>query len=481
MAALLETPVETDAGSNMPEITDLAYNSLDVTPGSCFFCCRGTHFDGADFAPEAVSKGAVALVCERSLDLAVPQLVVPDARAAMNRIAPGFFGNASHDVRITGITGTNGKTTTAYMLHSIFRASGDPAGLIGTIETRFGEERAGGMRTTPESVDLQRLLHNMVLARVERCAMEVTSHAIHQQRISGTKFELAVFTNLSQDHLDYHSSMDEYFSAKRALFESDLVKGALVNADDPWGRGIALSTRLPVKTFGLIEDADFRGIDIELRPKGSRFRAVGPGLDLDLVVRMPARFNVSNALAAAGAAHLQGIAAETISEGIEALATVPGRFELVDLGQDFAVIVDYAHTPAGLAGVLQAAAVLGPGRVIVVFGCGGDRDHGKRPLMGEMAAKHADLVYITSDNPRSEDPASIIRQIEQGLHSGPTLDRYFIEPDREAAIDAALQEATAGDVVVIAGKGHETYQELADRIVALDDRVVAAEALKRLG
>jgi UDP-N-acetylmuramoyl-L-alanyl-D-glutamate--2,6-diaminopimelate ligase len=461
------------------EITDLIYDSKDALEGCLFFCRRGKALDGHDYAADALAAGARALVCERPLtNIDAPAFVVDDARKAMNFVASPFFGDPSSSMLVVGVTGTNGKTTTTFMLHSILRAGGDPSGLIGTIESRVGDQRAPGVRTTPESADIQRLFRRMVDAGATTCAIEVTSHGIDQGRIDGTRFELAVFTNLSQDHLEYHGSLQSYFETKLALFQGPWAERGLVNVDDEWGRRIVQSARIPLRTFSLDGEADYRAENIAAGQHGSRFRAVGPGLDVEIVAPIPGMFNVSNALAAAAAAAEIGIPAGDIVTGLRNIKAVPGRLEPVDEGQPFAVLVDYAHTPAGVASVLIAARGLTDGKVIVVLGCGGDRDRSKRPLMGEAAAEHADVVFLTSDNPRSEDPMMILAEIEKGLVSSSVP--YIVEPDRRSAINAALRQAARGDVVVIAGRGHESHQEVGGERIPLDDRVVAAEAVRGL-
>lgn len=462
------------------EVTDLSYDSRKAVPGSLHFCRGGSVYDGHDYARRALNAGAVALVTERLLELPAPMVIVENARASMNAVASPFFGEPSKRLRVVGITGTNGKTTTAFLLHSIFRTQGDPSGLMGTIETRVGDEVEPGVRTTPESVDFQRVLSRMVDAGARACAVEVTSHAIDQRRIEGTTFELAVFTNLSQDHLDYHGSIESYFQTKLEFFRGDWARAGLVNADDAWGEQVVAEATIPVRTYAVKKDADYRAEVSESDKHGSRFVAVGPGLTIEITMNIPGDFMVSNALAAVAAANELGVPEEKIREGIARLQGVPGRLEPVREGQPFSVLVDYAHTPEALGNVLATARLLVPGRVIAVFGCGGDRDQSKRPLMGEAAAKHADLIYLTSDNPRSEDPSAILREIEAGITSAASPPRYLVEPDRAAAIKQAISEARAGDVVVIAGKGHESYQEFDGRTVPFEDRLVASDALRSL-
>jgi UDP-N-acetylmuramoyl-L-alanyl-D-glutamate--2,6-diaminopimelate ligase len=482
-----------ERGADATEVTDLAFDSRRTSPGSLFFCRRGLIDDGHRHAPAAVAAGAVALVVERELDLEVPQLLVEDARRAMNGLAAPFFGHPSRSLAVAGVTGTNGKTTITYMLEAILAAAGQRSGIIGTVEARFAGGSIPGSRTTPESADLQRLLRRMVDAGVAFCAMEVTSVGLDQGRVDGTEFAVCVFTNLTQDHLDYHGDLESYYRAKRALFLPGRTGLALINVDDPYGvRLVSELQDVPAVTYALDAPADLRARDVAAaRPGsgfGSSFRLEGAiadqVLDLPVRLRIPGRFNVANAMAAGGAAAALGVPADAIAEGLGALPRIPGRFDLVEEGQDFAVVVDYAHTPDGLARVLAAARDLSQpdgthARVVAVFGCGGDRDRSKRPLMGRAAAEHADLVYITSDNPRGEDPEAIMAEIEAGIAGSPPQLGYHLVPDREEAIALAIAGARRGDVVVIAGKGHETTQSFGDRVVDFDDRSVAVASLRR--
>src|SRR6266542_591637 len=439
------------------EIDDLAYDTRDVRPGSLFFCVPGARADGHDFAAEAVAKGAVALVVERPLGLDVPQLVVPDARRSMAPAADEFFGHPSEELRIAGVTGTNGKTTTAFLLYSIFAAAGRRPGLLGTIESRVGGERRPAIRTTPEAIDLQRTFREMLDAGDRSCAMEATSHGSELGRLDRVRFAALVFTNLSQDHLDFHGTMERYFEAKRRLFLEGRPP-AVINVGDPWGRRLA-ADRPDALTFGFADDAE-----------------IGPDVLAEVDLKLRGRFNVENALGALTASRLLGIDDDAIARGLEAVRGVPGRFESVAEGQPFEVIVDYSHKPDALESVLRTARDLAGGRVICVFGCGGDRDRGKRPLMGRIASALADVAILTSDNPRSEDPLAIIDEVLAGVTG-----EIEVEPDRAVAITRAISEAGDGDAVLIAGKGHEQGQELADRTVPFDDREVARDALRRLG
>jgi UDP-N-acetylmuramoyl-L-alanyl-D-glutamate--2,6-diaminopimelate ligase len=459
-------------------ITDLAYDARRVAPGTLFACVSGLEADGHDFAPDAIARGAVALLVARPLDLPVPQLVVDDVRAAMAVAADAFFGHPTRELQVAGVTGTNGKTTTAFLLYSVLAAAGRRPGLLGTVEMRVGGERRAVTRTTPEAIDLQRTFREMLDAGDRSCAMEASSHGSELKRLLGVRFAALVFTNLSQDHLDLHGTMSAYFDAKRRLFtdpDPDRRRPpAAVNVGDEHGRRLVEELRAlgerPL-TFGLISEADIRPEGLELGAAGSRFRAAG----LALAPRLHGRFNVENVLGAVAAARLLEIPDEAIVRGIEHVAGVPGRFESVEEGQPFTVLVDYAHTPEALANVLAEARAVARGRLVCVFGCGGDRDRSKRPLMGEVATRLADRVVVTSDNPRSEDPLAIIGEIVAGAGGDPE-----VEPDRAAAIALALEEAGEGDVVVIAGKGHEQGQELAGRTIPFDDREVAREALRRL-
>jgi UDP-N-acetylmuramoyl-L-alanyl-D-glutamate--2,6-diaminopimelate ligase len=460
-------------------IADLAYDARRVTPGTLFVCVPGLRADGHDFAADAVARGAAALVVERPLDLPLPQLLVADARTAMALAADAFFGHPTRELEVAGVTGTNGKTTTAFLLYAILAAAGRRPGLLGTVEMRVGGERRAVTRTTPEAIDLQRTFREMLDAGDRSSAMEASSHGSELKRLLGVRFAALVFTNLSQDHLDLHGTMDAYFDAKQRLFTEPDPDGrrppAAVNVGDAYGRLLRehlLGLGERPLGFGLADDAEIRPEALELTPAGTSFRVDG----LEIRSRLRGRFNAENLLGAIAAARLLDIDDEAIVRGVEHVAGVPGRFEPVDEGQPFAVLVDYAHTPEALENVLVEARALAGERVICVFGCGGDRDRAKRPLMGEVAWRLADHVIVTSDNPRSEDPLAIIEDVLAGVPGEPE-----VEPDRAAAIARAVSEAASGDVVVIAGKGHEQGQEFADRVVPFDDRDVARDALRRLG
>ena len=456
-------------------VTDLTYRSSEARTGSLFFCVPGARADGHAFAGAARAQGASALMVERWVDVPCPQVRVPSVRQAMGVVAAAFFDHPSGRLTVVGVTGTNGKTTTTFLLESIFRAAGFLPGVIGTTGVRMAGRAVPFDRTTPEAPDLQRLLARMLAEGIGAVAMEVSSHGLDQHRVDGTSCRSAVFTNLSQDHLDYHGTLEAYFDAKARLFAGGLAERAAINWDSPEGRRLVGRAMIPIVTFGLRDGAELRADRVEVSSSGLSFRVAGT------VVRSRLRgtFNVYNCLGAMASARQVGIEDEAIVRGIEAVRGVPGRLEPIEAGQPFQVLVDYAHTPDSLENVLREARGLGDGRVIVAFGCGGDRDRGKRPLMGEAASRLADLTVITTDNPRSEDPSAIIAEIEPGAKR--TGGRYLIEPDRRAAIRSALGEALPGDVVLIAGKGHETGQQFADRTVPFDDRVVAAEELAGLG
>jgi UDP-N-acetylmuramoyl-L-alanyl-D-glutamate--2,6-diaminopimelate ligase len=478
------------------EVTDLAYRADAVSSGALFFCVRGFTADGHDFAEQAVARGAAALVCERHLELGIPEVIVEDVRVAMPHIAASFFGHPTSELDLVGVTGTNGKTTTAFLLRQVLETAGRQTGLLGTVQSVIGGGVAEVERTTPESVDLQHAFRRMVDAGDRACVMEVSSHALELRRVDACHFDCAVFTNLSQDHLDFHETLEEYFGAKRRLFVGHSMptpRVPVVNVDDPWGRRLveelAAAGHPDAITFAIEREADFTAEGIELSPAGSRFTCIAPGGRGEGQLSLPGFFNVQNALGAIAAASVLGIGLETALESLAAAEHVPGRFERIDEGQAFSVLVDYAHTPASLASVLETARELlersGKGRLLCVFGAGGDRDRDKRPLMGAAARKLSDHVIVTSDNPRSEEPDTIIAAIVEGAtraaeqeSSASTLE---VEPDRRAAITRALGLAEPDDIVMIAGKGHEQGQEFeGGRKVPFDDRDVAREELRAL-
>lgn len=472
-----------DVAASGPEgleaaVTGIAYRSTSVRPGDVFFCVRGFAVDGHDYASEAVANGASAVVAECDIPgLDAPVVVVPDTRVALAVASAHFFGDPSSHLEVCGITGTNGKTTTTYLLDSVLRESGRSTGLIGTIETRIAGSSRRASRTTPESRDLQETLATMVGEGIAAVSMEVSSHAIDLHRVDAVQFAVAAFTNLSQDHLDYHATLEEYYSVKASFIERAIPTRRVINVDDAYGRRLAEVLPTPW-TVGTSPDASVRAERVELGPTSSSFALVTPSATVRVELPLAGAFNVSNALVAAGCALALGIEPATIAAGLGAAPQVPGRLERVDAGQSFAVLVDYAHTPDGLEKAIAAVRAITPGRVITVFGCGGDRDPAKRPLMGAAAGRLSDVVVVTSDNPRSEDPVGIILQVQDGLKD--TQAKVEVEVDRSTAIARALRLACQGDAVLIAGKGHEDYQIFADRTIHFDDREVAREELAGL-
>jgi UDP-N-acetylmuramoyl-L-alanyl-D-glutamate--2,6-diaminopimelate ligase len=460
-------------GAPEVEVSGLAYSSASVSAGTLFFCVPGFKADGHDFAADAVRRGAVALVCERPLGLGVPELVVEDVRAEMGPVAARFHGDPTAELLVVGITGTNGKTTTAFLVRDVLETAGVPSGLLGTVKQIVAGVEEPVIHTTPEAIDLQATFRRMVDGGDAACAMEVSSHALELGRAAGIRFACRVFTNLTQDHLDFHDDMEAYFLAKRRLFEGP--GPAVVNVDDEYGRRLAAEVE-GATTYAIDSPADYRARDVRFDVRGARFTADTPDGRIELTTRLPGLFNVSNALAALATARLLGVDAEICRSGLAEAGRVPGRLEPIEEGQPFGVFVDFAHTPDSLDNVLRAARDLTQGRLHVVFGAGGDRDRAKRPLMGEAAAARADRVIVTSDNPRSEDPEAIIGEVLVG--TGPDVER---EPDRRTAIAMAVGTAAPGDVVVIAGKGHEQGQEFeGGRKEPFDDREVAREALRAL-
>lgn len=457
-------------------VHDVTHDSAEAGPGVLFACRPGRRADGHDFAPAAVRAGSPALLVERPLDLPVAQLEVPSVAGVLGHVAAAVHGHPCREVTLLGVTGTNGKTTTAFLLEAALAAAGHVTGLVGTVETRIAGEPASGVRTTPEATDLQRLLRRMVGAGVSGVAMEVSSHGLALGRMNGTTVDVAGFTNLTRDHLDFHAGLEDYFGAKAELFTPAHAARGVVVVDDDWGRRLAVEAEVPVTTVSLDGPADVVATDVELRADGATFVAQLASRRVPVRIRLPGRFNVANALLAVAMAAAAGLDPAAAAEGVAAVTGVAGRMERIEAGQPFTVLVDYAHTPEAVATVLEAARALTDARVLVVVGCGGDRDRDKRPLMGRAAAAGADLAVLTSDNPRSEEPDAILDAVVAGAREVAGA-AWLVEPDRRAAIAAALGAARPGDVVVIAGKGHETYQELADRTVTFDDREVARALL----
>ncbi len=476
------------------QISGLAYDSRAVRGGELFFCVRGFQSDGHDHAPQAVAGGAAALVVERPLGLGVPEVEVPSARAAMAPVAARFFGDPTAQLQVVGVTGTNGKTTTAYLLRALLEAAGHQCALLGTVKSVVAGVDRAVTRTTPEAVDLQRDFREMLDGGDRACAMEVSSHALELGRADAIHFAVAVFTNLTQDHLDFHDTMEDYFQAKRKLFAEHAPALSVLNVGDAYGERLAAELT-GARTFAVEAPADYSATDLRCDFAGCRFTLRTAAGEQAVSLPMPGRFNVANALAALAAAHALGADMPTLLEALERGVRVPGRFEPVDEGQDFAVLVDYAHTPDSLENVLAAARELiesgerPDGHVLCVFGAGGDRDRGKRPLMGEIATRLADVVLVTSDNPRSEEPEQIIAEIMAGVARVQGAGREGADADggspvrslvdRAVAIDEAIARARPGDVLVIAGKGHEQGQEFAGgRKEPFDDVTVARESLR---
>ena len=469
-----EVPDARVAGDGSVEIRDLAYDSRKVEPGTLFFCVVGEKVDGHEFGDRAVEEGAAALVVERELtELEVPQVVVPDSRVAMAPLAARFWGDPTAKLRVVGVTGTNGKTTTAFLVREILQATDVYCGLLGTVKQVVGGVEREVERTTPEAIELQKTFRAMLDGGDEACAMEVSSHAMSLHRADAIHFEVAIFTNLTQDHLDFHADMEDYFLAKRKLFEAG-PKTAIVNVDDPYGRRLA--EEFECVTFSAEgAEADYSAREVAFDASGAGFEVGG----MRLRTGMPGHFNVANALGAFAAAEAMGVGSEIAVAGLARAARVPGRFEPIDEGQGFSVLVDYAHTPDSLENVLRAARRLTEGKLISVFGAGGDRDRDKRPKMGRAGAELSDLAVITSDNPRSEDPEAIVAAVAAGAEGAPA--ELEVVVDRREAIALALGRAEPGDTVVIAGKGHEQGQEFeAGRKIPFDDREVAREELWKL-
>lgn len=468
------------------EFKDVTIHSIEndhrqITNGSLFICIKGYTVDGHDFARAALENGAVAVVSERHLDLPVPVIVVKDTKRAMAVLADTFYGQPSHHLQMIGITGTNGKTTTSHLVEKIFHDAGVKTGLIGTMYTKIGKKKQETKNTTPESLTLQKLLHEMVNEHVKTTVMEVSSHALHLGRVHGVDFQIALFTNLSQDHLDYHETMEAYAQAKGLLFSQlgnsfhlKKPKFAIFNEDDPISMVYKNMTAANIMTFGINHQADVMAKNLQITAKGTDFDLITPFGTESVSIQMAGEFSVYNVLAAVSVAIASGLDVNDIIKSIESVKGVAGRFELVDEGQDFTVIIDYAHTPDGLENVLKTVQQFAERRVFVVVGCGGDRDKTKRPLMASIACKYGTDAIFTSDNPRSEDPHAILREMEDGVVGK----KYQSIPDRKEAIAFAVNQASAGDVILIAGKGHETYQIIGDKVFDFDDRLVAKEAIK---
>ncbi|KMO85924.1 UDP-N-acetylmuramoylalanyl-D-glutamate--2,6-diaminopimelate ligase [Megasphaera cerevisiae DSM 20462] len=477
-------------GSADIAITGISSDSRNVEKGYLFICISGVHVDGAEFAGQAVEKGAAAVLTTKHLNLpeGAVQIMVPDIHHALEDMVPYFYDYPGKKMRMIGVTGTNGKTTTTHIIAHILRAAGYHVGVIGTIHALIDDEELPIHNTTPDIIELQHFLSLMQQQGMTHVVMEVSSHALALNRVAGIEYDTAVFTNLTQDHLDFHKTMENYVAAKAKLFQSlsrdEQVKNnktAIVNIDDPWSGSILKACQCKVLTYGVEKDADLKGSDLKVELKKSSFDVCGPFGSVHLNMHITGLFNVYNTLAAIGAAHAEGVNTETIDKAIQTFHSVPGRFELVEAGQDFAIVVDYSHTPDSLEKALLTARAMHPNRILAVFGCGGDRDRTKRPIMGRIAAEHADIPIVTSDNPRSEDPDAIVAEVEAGVKKGIRPGQHHeVIADRRSAIRRAVELAQAGDIIVIAGKGHETYQILKSGTIHFDDREEARNAVLAL-
>jgi UDP-N-acetylmuramoyl-L-alanyl-D-glutamate--2,6-diaminopimelate ligase len=465
------------------EVAEIRYDSRQVGPGDLFVALKGEKTDGARFINDAISRGAVAIASDHDIEIppGCVRILAPDARAFLAAAARILYRDPAAGMKLVAITGTNGKTTTSYLVSAIQSRAGFRACIIGTLGMHIGAQAFASAHTTPEASDLTAFLHKASLEGCTHGAVEVSSHALVQKRVHGTHFEVGVFTNLTPEHLDFHVDMESYYAAKRLLFTSEganNLQSAVINLDDPYGRRLARESSMPARGYGFAADADYRVLESRTGIGGTHLRMAIPNGEITIDTPLVGRPNIYNIMAATGAALELGIAPEAIRSGIESLAGVPGRLEPVRAGQEFAIFVDYAHTPDALEKLLETVRPLAAGRVIVIFGCGGDRDRKKRPMMGEIATRLSDATFATSDNPRSEDPLAILAEIEPGLRSGGAP--YHIVPDRREAIRAALALAGKGDVVVIAGKGHEDYQILGSRRIWFDDRAIAHELMSQM-
>lgn len=472
----LLTDIIYDTALSDVEITDVTCDSRKVKPGSLFVCIAGENFDGHDLAGESLAKGAVAVVCERDLGLK-EQILTGNTRKAYGTICCNYFGNPARRLKLIGVTGTNGKTTVTTLIKNILSSCGIKTGLIGTIQNEIGDTVLPTDKTTPDAYDLQKLFLRMADEGCEYVVMEVSSHALDQYRIGNIHYDVAVFTNLTQDHLDYHKTMENYFNAKKRLFE--IADVGVINVDDIYGRQLSLIAKCHVVTCSLVNDkADFFATNITCSPSGVSFHFECNNILSKINFAMPGMYSVQNALAAAAVCREVGISLERIAETLNHTKGVKGRSEIIDTGRDFSVICDYAHTPDGLKNILPSIKKFTKGRLITLFGCGGNRDAGKRPIMGEVAAEYSDFLIVTSDNPRLEDPLAIIDDILPGVKKHQT--EYVVVPNRKEAIFYAVQHAQPGDVVVLAGKGHEDYQVLGNEKIHFDEREIVQEALATL-
>ena len=477
-------------GNQNVSIQDITADSRAVKLNSLFIALDGATVDGHNYIDKAVDAGAVAVIVSKPVTVPadVCVITVDDTRQAMMVCVPYFFDYPANRMRMVGVTGTNGKTTTTHMIRHILKAQGFKVGVIGTVHIMIGDTSYPIHNTTPDVVDLQHILHQMVQENVEYCVMEVSSHALALGRVSGVEFDTAVFTNLTQDHLDFHKTFENYLAAKCKLFEQVSApnqvkdnKGAVINIDDSYGYRVMEKTTAPTITYSTLGKGTLNASDVHMSTKNSQYTVNYKGESYPVSMNTTGLFNVYNTLAAIGACLQEGISMEAIDTALKTFSSVPGRFELIEEGQDFAVVVDYAHTPDGLQNILETAKAIKENRIIIVFGCGGDRDATKRPIMGRIAAEYGDKIYVTSDNPRTEDPVQIVKDVEVGvkeaLREGTS---YEVIVDRREAINHAIHDAKAGDIVIIAGKGHENYQILKNETIHFDDREEARKALKEI-
>ena len=477
---LLDMPgIEETSGDMNTEIGQLITDSRDQATNGLFFCIPGARVDAHNFAPQAVSNGCTALVVERLLDLPVPQVRVASVRSAMAYIASAFFGHPVRTLRMIGVCGTKGKTTTSFLLKSVMEAAGYKTGLIGTTGNMIGEKRIKSNLTTPDPVDLHRCLRQMADEGVEVVVMEVSAHAVDMHRLDGITYEAACYTNLSQDHLDYFGTMEKYFETKKSFFMNGAVLNAALNEDDETSDDIIKDIRTPYLTFGISSEADVFARDIEISEEGVSFSILLRGVeDMQVNMHLTGMFNVYNALAAASLAMIMGVKNSDIKAGLESVQNVPGRVEMLDTKTPYKVILDYSHSPDALENILTTVRTFTRNRLIVLFGCGGDRDQGKRPIMGEIAGRLADYSILTSDNPRTEDPIAILEAIEAGAKA--VGGSYTVIENRREAIRYALNMGRDGDVIILAGKGHETYQDIMGVKKPFDEKVVVSELLAEM-
>lgn len=475
---LAGTSYEVISGDVEQEITNIHYDSRKIKKDGLFFCIEGYETDGHNFIDKAVENGAVFIICTK-----VPHdtkkvgvIKVEDGRKAMSLLSSNFYGNPSKKLKLIGITGTNGKTTSTYIIKSMLETAGYKVGLVGTIANYIGDKKIESHRTTPESIELQELFSEMVSAGVEYCVMEVSSHSLYLNRVFGIKFNQGIFTNLTRDHLDFHKTFENYFRAKMILFENS--NNSIINIDNEYGNRVFKETLGRKVTYGIDNEADIRAENIKMSSKGTSFNLRYKGEQVKTFVSIPGKYNIYNALCSAAACLEEGIPLEKVKAGLERLSSVKGRCEIVtkDYNLGFDVIVDYAHTPDGLQNILATAREFTKGRLISVFGCGGDRDKTKRPIMGKIGSELSDIAIITSDNPRTENPIEIIKDIEAGIEK----DNYIVIEKREEAIKEALKMAKKDDVIVLAGKGHEDYQILKHKTIHFDEREIIAKLVKEL-